>query len=102
MGNVGVVSTVGLGSTVISSSFYPGSVPQPQPLIPECVVEEVKEDGFLPEEQLLICICTFLFCYPLSQKSLIFEQVRLFLWELKGKRVAGGKEQPKGTLRACR
>lgn len=50
-----------------------------------------------------ICICTFLYiCNLLSQKSQLFKQVRLFLRELKGKRVPGGTEQPRGTWSACR
>lgn len=42
MGNVGVAVDVGLGSTVISSSFFP-----PPSLISEYVVEEVKEGDFV-------------------------------------------------------
>lgn len=64
MGNVGVAADVGLGSTVISSSFFPASSPPPS-LVSECVVEEVKEGDFVSTG-----IHTFLRDCTLSAKRL--------------------------------
>lgn len=60
MGNVGVAADVGLGSTVISSSFFPASSPPPS-LLSECVVEEVKEGVFVSTGiHTFLHDCTFL------------------------------------------
>lgn len=60
MGNVGVAADVGLGSTVISSSFFPASSSPPS-LISEHVVEEVKEGDFVSTGiHTFLHDCTFL------------------------------------------
>lgn len=52
----------------------------PQPLIAERIVEEVKEDDFVPVEQLIhIHLHIFTRLHLLSQKSRLFKQVRLFV-----------------------
>lgn len=60
MGNVGVAADEGLGSTVISFSFFPASSPPPS-LISECVVEEAKEGDFVSTGiHTFLHDCTFL------------------------------------------
>lgn len=64
-----------------SSLALPTTPPRlPQPLIAECIVEEVKEDDFVPVEQLIhIYLHIFTRWHLLSQKLRLFKQVRLFV-----------------------